>query len=255
MTGNRDIARRALDGIPGWSGALLTALKGGLTNATWLAEKAGRRATLKADPAPRGFPFASRDVEADVQRAAAKAGLANAVIHASPTVLLSEYVDGRPWTPGALREPRNLVLLAQALRRVHRLPGTGRRFDAWRAACLYAERIRETGGVDQAGIDAHLDTLQSIPEPEEVCCCHNDVVAANLLATPELRLIDWEYAADNDPMFDLAVVIVQHGLDEAEVSILLDAYAGDAAVPGSRRLRREVRRYRSLAWLWQAAGS
>lgn len=253
MIDTRDIAERALDEIPGWSGARLTALKGGTTNTTWLVEKGGRRATLKADPELRGFPFASRVDEAGVQQVAAAQGLASDIIHASPTVLLTDFADGSVWSGEDLRNDDNLALLARLLRRVHNLPPTGRRFDAIRAANLYASRIAADGSVDPAIVDEHVAILQSLPVPAETCCCHNDVVAENILATPALRLIDWEYAADNDPMFDLAIVVTHHDLDDSQSRYMLDAYAGKSSDQLLDRLTREIRRYRALAWLWQAA--
>lgn len=249
----RDVAERALDQIPGWSGASVTPLEGGTTSTTWLAEKDGRRATLKADPSPRGFPFTNRTAEAAVQQRAAEQGLAPRVIHASPTVLLTEFADGVAWTANDLRDDESLVSLGRLLRRVHRLPLTSRRFDVHRAADLYAGRIAAHESPDAACVDEHIAILRSLPTSAEFCCCHNDVVAGNVLATPELRLIDWEYAADNDPMFDLAVVIVHHDLDDARADRLLDAYAQASAGRLRGRLAREIRRYRALAWLWQAA--
>lgn len=253
MTDARDLAERALVGIPGWSGAELTALKGGLTNTTWRAEKNRRIATLKVDPAVRGFPFANREVEADVQRSAAAKGIANDVIHASPTVLLTDYIDGRRWNAEDIRNEQNLRALGRLLRRVHRLPRTGRRFDALRAARLHATRIAATAAADPLAVGEHLGILGSLAGPDEVCCCHNDVVAENILATPDLKLIDWEYASDNDPMFDIAVVVVHHDLDDAQGTCLLGGYAGEVSSRDEARLAREIRRYRSLAWLWQAA--
>ena len=248
-----DIAARALDQIPGWSGARLTPLAGGTTNTTWLAEKNGRRATLKADPSRREFPFADRETEAAIQRGAASRGLANDVIYASPTVLLTAFADGDVWTGDDMADEDNQQRLARLLRRVHALPATGRRFDALRAAKLYAARIPPGRSAAPAIVDEHISVLQSLPGPGESRCCHKDVVAGNILATPGLRLIDWEYAADNDPMFDLAVVIVHHDLDDAEAASLLDAYADGRTGQLRARLACEIQRYRALAWLWQAA--
>lgn len=242
-----------MDAIPGWTGAALSPLNGGRTNTTWLVKKDGRRAVLKADTAPRGFPFAGREAEARVQRRAARKSLATAVLHASPTVLLTEFVDGTPWTAADLGDADNLRSLGRLLRRVHALPRTGRRFDAARAAHLYARRIAETTDVDRALVDEHVEAIGSLPVSDDLCCCHNDVVAENILATPELRLIDWEYAADNDPLFDVAIVVVHHDLDEGRAACLLEAYAGTTSQDLWSGLRREIRRYRSLAWLWQAA--
>lgn len=248
----RDRARCALENVPGWSGARLTTLTGGLTNAAWRAEKEGRRAVLKVDAEPRSFPFADRDAEARIQRHAAAQGLAGDVIHASPTVLLADYVEGRAWAPEDMHDTDNLARLGELLGRVHCLPPSGRPFDALRAGRLYRERI-EGNDVDPAVADRHVGVLGALPPPTATSLCHNDVVAENIVATPDLKLLDWEYASDNDPMFDLAIVVEHHGLDDSETAALLDAYAGGAADRLRPRLEREMRRYRSLAWLWQAA--
>lgn len=253
MISARDRAARALDTIPGWSGATLTALKGGLTNTTWRVDRAGHRATLKVDPDARSFPFAGRNGEAAIQRAAAALGFAGDVIHASPTVLLAEYVDGKVWTADDLRDTDNLVRLGQLLRRVHRLPRSDRHFDALRAARSYREQIETNDNVDQTLADEHLGVLHALPPPMVTCLCHNDVVAENIVAAPNLTLLDWEFASDNDPMFDLAVVVEHHGLDDLQAGCLLDAYAGSEADRLKPRLELETRRYCSLAWLWQAA--
>ena len=255
MTSARTVAARALDGIDGWSGAELTALPGGRTNTTWLVEKHGRRAILKADAAVREFPFASREAEAGVQRAAAANGLASDVIYASPTVLLTDYLVGDPLTPEKLVDETLRERLAAVLHRVHRLPRTGREFDAGRAARLYASRIAVSNAREPSAVREQLHILESLPAPDELCCCHNDVVAGNILATPRLKLLDWEYASDNDPMFDLAVVAVHHELDDARTGELLDAYPGNVSEKMRARLATELTRYRALAWLWEAATS
>ena len=45
--------------------------------------------------------------------------------------------------------------------------------------------------------------VDAVPPPRAPCCCHNDLVVGNIIAAPEIRFLDWEYACDNDPFFDL----------------------------------------------------
>jgi thiamine kinase-like enzyme len=57
--------------------------------------------------------------------------------------------------------------------------------------------------------------------------CHIDPVPHNFAAggTPErLYLLDWEYAAMCEPVWDLAAVSIEAELDEATDRILLDSY-------------------------------
>ena len=236
--------------IPGWRGAHWRELPGGLTNRTLLVEKNDRRAVLKIDPAPRQAPYNSRRDEARIQDRAAVLGRANPVLYVDDTVLLSEWGEGEVWARAHFDDDENLVRLGRALCEIHRLPLTGRTFDALAAARLYAGRVR---AADRAAAMRHLAVVESAPRPGDLCCCHNDLVAENILSTPAVRLLDWEYACDNDPLFDVAVVVGHHGLSDRQAGILLDAcFDGD---DGSRRerLASQVRLYDALNRLWAAA--
>lgn len=251
MTVALDIAKRALAGIPGWSGATLTPLKGGLTNHTWLVTCDQQRAVLKADATKRSVPFAGRNAEANVQRIAAENRLAGKVLFSSPTVLLSEYIDGEVWTAASFSIDDNLVELAKTLRRVHALPLTGRRFDAPAAAQYYAANVGDKA--DAAEVGRHVAIVGSIRLTNDVRCCHNDLVAGNILSTPALLLLDWEYACDNDPLFDVATVIVHHRLNDVQASRLLAAWCDDDDRQYRDQLQCQVRLYESLYWLWSTS--
>jgi thiamine kinase-like enzyme len=239
-----------LAGIPGWRGAAYEELPGGLTNRTLLVENEGRRAVLKIDPVPRTPPYNSRQEEARIQERAAALGRANGVLFVRDTILLAKWADGEVWTRAHLDDDGNLARLARALREVHGLPLTGRTFDAAAAARLYASRVdpaeRETAR-------QRVAVVESAPRPKNLCCCHNDLVAENIISAPEVCFLDWEYACDNDPLFDLAVVAAHHGLSGRQAGILLDAYFdGDG---GSWRdpFAAQVRLYDALNRLWVAA--
>jgi thiamine kinase-like enzyme len=77
-------------------------------------------------------------------------------------------------------------------------------------------------------------------------------VAANIIGSRALKLIDWEYARDNDPLFDLASAIGFHNLDDARQQMLLSAYAGGADSELNERLAEQVRVFDAIQWLWLA---
>lgn len=55
--------------------------------------------------------------------------------------------------------------------------------------------------------------------------CHCDPLAENFLDTgSRMYLIDWEYAGNNDPMWDLGDLSVEAGFDETQDQVLFDAY-------------------------------
>lgn len=236
--------------MPDWAGASYSELSGGLSNRTWLVESDGRKAVLKIDAKPRQAPFNTRSREAHIQSIAAGQGLANAVLFVSDTVYMTEFVEGVVWSLDCLEDASNIEQLATALRRLHGLPLTGRTFDALGAARAYAGRIANP---DAAMVRDCLRKIEAGPLPPNLCCCHNDLVVANIINTPETRFLDWEYACDNDPLFDLATIVAHHKLSDRQANYLLDScFDGD----GDRlrpQLDEQLRLYRALLWLWSAA--
>ncbi len=239
---------KVLAGIAGWEGAEATQLTGGLTNCTWRVEKDGRQAVLKIDDAPRGAPFNERPGEADIQMRAFAAGLANRVLYATETVYMTEYIEGVVWSLDCLSDDANIEQLGIALRKLHSLPLTGRTFDAAGAARDYVRRIVDR---DDPKVRDSLRRIESGPLPPNLCCCHNDLVVGNIINTPETRFLDWEYACDNDPFFDLATLAAHHDLSEAQRATLLDAYFDGDGERWLDQLQRQAEVYTALLYLWQ----
>jgi thiamine kinase-like enzyme len=214
-------------------------------------ETEDRRLVMRLDGPQAKAIGMDRRAEAAVLRSAAGQGVAPEVVFADPDagILVHEYLPGRCWTRADLESDANLEALAELLRKVHALPRSHVPFDAAGAAARYLELIR--GNEELSNFGQRCRTIvESVPAPADAACCHNDVVAANVIATPALRLIDWEYARDNDPLFDLASVIGYHDLDAGHQGTLLGAYAGDLAL--RERLEEQLRLFDALQWLWLA---
>ena len=234
--------------IDGWAGADITELKGGLTNTTWRVEKGGRSGVLKIDAMPRTEPYNTRRREAEIQTRAHEAGLANRVLFANETVYMTEFVEGVIWSQECLEQDANIEQLADALRRLHALPLAGRLFDAVGAARDYARKI---GNPDELRVKASVRKVEEGPQPFNLCFCHNDLVVGNIINTPETRFLDWEYACDNDPFFDLATVVAHHGLTDGQRDTLLDAYFDGDGARWREQLARQAEVYEALLYLWQ----
>lgn len=249
MTSNRAI-EAALAVIPGWQNASWETLTGGLTNTVYRLTANGRNAVLKIDDAPRSAPFRSRRAEASLQSAAASIGLAPRVLFVDQQRLLSEYLDGPVWTPSVFDSKGNLEQVAIALRQLHALPAIGSGFPERTAAADYAKVSRR---YDREITRLAMEVIERYVPSSLPCFCHNDLVAANLVSAPELKFLDWEYAGDNDPHFDLATLIEHHRLSTDAVETLLGAYAGRHDNVSQDQLSIERRRYLALLWLWMAS--
>ena len=236
--------------IPGWDDASCTELSGGLTNRAWQVTTGDKTGVLKIDDGPREVPFNTRCAEANAQNMAARAGLAPHIILAEDGLYFTEYVEGVVWRRSCLEEEGNLKLLATALQRLHALPLTGRSYDAGIAAKRYVERI---AGLDADVVQKCTEIIARMRLPQNLCCCHNDLVAENLITTPELMFLDWEYACDNDPFFDLATVAEHHELSDIQVTKLLDAYLGGDGQHWREHLEKQRKLYLALLCLWMGS--
>ena len=178
------------------------------------------------------------------------ARLANSELYAEECVYLTEYIDGNVWASSCLDKDENLELLAKALRSLHSLPLTRRSFDAVDAARRYSGNI-DVGKPDVA--ERCLNIVKKLHAPQNLCCCHNDLVAGNIITAPEVRFLDWEYACDNDPLFDLATVVAHHELTSRQADFLLGCYFDGDGERWREKLERQMTLYNALVWLWYAS--
>jgi len=254
MSATRD-AETLLRAIPGWSRckATLTPLPGGLNNRTWRVDAPHGSRVLRV--ATRVDPTGQRDFELElrIQQLAAGKGLAPRIEFSDPAsgLMLCEYLPGRTLAPRDLEDRAVLRELGTLLRRLHQLPRCGTAIDAVKAVRRYRAALDDDPSV--AFADRCVAIVEATPPAERLCCCHNDVVAENLIAGDMLKLIDFEYARDNDPLFDLACVIGWHNFDDSRARYLLDSYAGGLSSAHLKRLEVERRRFDAIQWLWLAA--
>lgn len=246
--------QQALQSIPGWEQASWSPLPGGLTNEGLLLEHYGRKAVLKIDTAPRCLPLNSRIDEARIQSVANAAGVAAPVLFVNETLILTKYIEGKVCQQGSFTDEVFLRQLALAMRRMHSLLLTGRTFDAHKSAETYMRRLAGRS-VDAKQAERHLARIMKMRAPGNLCCCHNDLVAENIIVADSIRFLDWEYACDNDPFFDLATAIAHNKFSQAQADILLNEYFSGDAARWLPQLEKQVRLYESLAWLWEASRS
>jgi len=173
-------------------------------------------------------------------RVASAAGLAPEIVHADERsgVMLARFLAGaKPLAAGDLAMPEMRRQIAGLLRRLHEsvpeFRGTAEPFEVIdrylaQAADGRLSRLR----MRAEAIRAELASLDVALRP-----CHVDPVPANFLLLPEreLLLVDWEFSAMADPMWDIATIVVEGDLDPAAGEALLDAYTGR---PDSRRHRK-----------------
>lgn len=169
--------------------------------------------------------------------AAADTGVAPRVIAVLPRQrgLVLEFIDGSALTASAIKEPSVQLQVADCLRRLHSgraLRNTFSIFDVWRrSSAALARRNRSTP-------EGYNELLQPVLTVEQTLTrngapakpCHNDVMPDNFLeGGGELRLVDYEYAGQNDPGFDLGGVAAEADLTDAQLEAMVTRYLGESS--------------------------
>lgn len=112
---------------------------------------------------------------------------------------------------------------ASLMRKLHALKQTiGVSFDPVKRYRQYASHVKYpmVCPLRAESIIHNLEKLES-----DLTLCHNDWVPGNICFTPEKDyLIDYEYAGDNDPFFDVMSFITENDLTQEEKQEFLDAY-------------------------------
>lgn len=245
----RELVLRALLGerLPEWRKASIDRIRQGQTDNAFLLTLGERRALCKIDAEPRPVIVNSRVEEAAIQRRVAAADLSPAVLYADEHCIVTEYVDADVLTADDLLSHELVARLGSRLSELHRQPLTGRRFDAAAAGRAYASTIADGETADRC-----LAIIDAMKDDDDLVFSHNDLVVGNILQSDRILFIDWEYACDNSPLFDVATILAHHALDVDSARTLLDARFGHSCGELMERVMTYVRGYRALYWLWLA---
>lgn len=162
-------------------------------------------------------------------------------------LLVTRYLEGAAWNQCETADWHAHGVL---LRRIHELPsGTARRFDPVAVARRY--RHASTAVLAGALLDRVVKLAADLGPDNAGCLCHHDAHRGNIIGSAPARLIDWEYAARGDPMFDLAVVCRFHDLNPDERAGLFDGWGFEET--DHSRFQACCDLYDALATLWQLA--
>jgi len=157
-------------------------------------------------------------------------------------VQLTRFIeDGATMNVGRFKDLGAVKRAAQSLRRVH---DCGRpfnnRFELFRMIDEYLDILAKKNAPLPDGYhdvkreaEAVRKALNARPLPSVPCHC--DPLAENFLDTgKQVYVIDWEYAGNNDPMWDLGDLSVEAAFGPEQDEALLLAYFGGAPSAGDR---------------------
>lgn len=241
-------------GAPLHDARVLRRLHAGQLKTVWLLARGSERWVLRVDePGAAGF-VPDRRVEFEIQAAAAAAGLAPeplAFLPGPPAVLLSRHAPGRAWRPADLALPDRAEALGRLLRRLHQAALPGPLLDLERQIDGYARMLpaSEARKLRQPALRWLARAVDGSPP----VLCHNDPTLGNVIGFRRSWLIDWEYAARGDPLFDLAVLACHHALPPATLARIAAACLGGSGQIPWQRLDAWRHVYDHLLCLWLMA--
>lgn len=220
----------AISRVPGWSGASATSLSGGITNVSHRVDVGSESFVLRLADTTSAALGIDRERELAALRAMAALGVGAEVVFADvgAGILVTRLLPGRPLEKSDLHVASVLERLAKLIRRVHDSPSFGGRFSPFAVVRDYERQARARGvEVDAAAAFATMAVIERCLAETEPRPCHNDLLAANVVIDgDDLHIIDWEYAAMGNPLFDLANFATNLELDERETERFFSAYLG-----------------------------
>jgi thiamine kinase-like enzyme len=234
-------------------------LHGGLTNRNYtLTARDGRKLVLRRSDPQSALLAIDRDCEYRNALAAAEAGVGPSVVAYLPGqgVLVVEWIEGRTFTDADLTDADNLARVAQACVQLHAGPRFVNDFDMFEIQQGYLRIVFERGFrlppryLEFAGPVERIRAALAV-RPQPTVPCHNDLLAANIMdAGDRLWLIDYEYAGNNDPCFELGNIWSEANLAPDALVHLVDGYYGQhsASLIARARLLALMSKYGWMLW-------
>jgi thiamine kinase-like enzyme len=229
-------------------------LGGGITNHNFKVEVDGEHFVLRIAGADTELLGIDRQAEHDAALVAASIDVGPEVVEFVAGCLVTRFVEGSPVPLEQMRRPAELREVAGLLRRIHEGPAIPGRFDPFRVVEAY-RRTAEEHGVDipaeYEAAKARADGIGEVLGPRPLEPCHNDLLNANFIRSPDgIKIVDWEYAGMGDRFFDLANFAVNHELGADEEGELLEAYFGEVtdAHREHQRSMRFMSDFREAMW-------
>lgn len=208
----------ALRTVPRWQGrpTRYRPVLGGISNVNWRVE-------IEGEPHPYFVKMPGRGTEMFIDRAAARAASRQAeVIGLGPRTFddldahgieIAEFVDGR--RPSTNRDFADPALRAEAMRVYRRfhaaplLPLTKTVFDMIDEHDRQAAELGALLPPDQAWLTRQTRLARAALEASglDLVPCFNDPMPGNFLLGEDgsILLIDFEYASNNDRLYDIAI--------------------------------------------------
>ena len=206
---------------------------GGLTNRNYRIAVGKDQYVLRI-PGEGTGEYIDRKAEEVNSRIAAEAGVSAEVLHfdVESGVQVTRFIPGEvTMSPERFKDLGAVARAAKAFRRIH---DCGRRFasefELFKMMDDYLDLLNRKEAWVPEGYRAVQKEAERVraalaKRPAQRVPCHCDPLCENFLDTGErMWIVDWEYAGNNDPMWDLGDLSVEAGFGPDQDAALLEAY-------------------------------
>jgi thiamine kinase-like enzyme len=222
-------------------------LPGGLTNTNYRVDVGGRSYVVRVSAKDAGLLAIDREHEHHASLSAAETGVGAHVIDYLPeqSLLVLEFIDGVTQSAADLRRGDRLDWIADACARLHAGGRCLGDFDMFEIQARYRQLVGDRGFRLPPRYDEFAPQMREIREAlavrdEGTVPCNNDLLAENFIDVGDrFRLIDYEYAGNNDACFELGNIWSESNLSLPQLEELVGHYYGQP-------LRHKVARARLL---------
>lgn len=240
-----------------------THLSEGITNENYRVQLDGKSYLLKIYNDDSDRLGLDRAAEINLRQKLAAENMTTATIYycQENNFSLNHWIEGETWKKAQMQCPENLQRLVQKIKQLHTLAPAEipilhfpHRLELYRS--MIARRHSVLPPIEQAVYQYSIRLLEQLDNRLPACLCHNDLVAANILQSSqqdadEIYLLDWEYAAVNNPLFELAVICQGNDLSASQRLELLALYFGETPAPYQDDLNAWCWLYDYMSLLWQ----
>jgi thiamine kinase-like enzyme len=215
---------------------------GGMTNRNFKIAAAGGTymAHVQLPDQFAGRVGIDRNRQFRANQIAAGLEIAPAIVSYRPDlgIMIADFIAGPARKTGDLGRKPEIARVAAMLRRLHAAPHEAR-LDAWISHPFDGmnQLLALAEAADSGMVSLFTASLAIAREMEAhrrdwtPALTHVDLSAGNLVGDDALMLVDWEYAGNGDPLYDLGDFFAKNELTDDQIGFLLAEYK---AAPGAR---------------------
>ena len=208
-------------------------LSGGLTNTVVRITTPSKDYVARISRAELSVLGINRDKEHEITKIASDLGVGPKVrgYYPEKSTLVIDFIDGHTFTDQDLKE--HLPGIIQRCKLFHAGPHLPTNFDVFTVFEKYLDLALKNEYELPQGFRDYLPAFTQLKEkirekPALLVPCHNDLLAANFIKDEDrIWIVDYEYAGNNDPAFELGNMWIEARLDLNTLKEIVELYYGE----------------------------